>query len=321
MTEQSTAAESLSLAEVLEQIVNETGNRPLSTYRLQFHNGFGLQQARELADYLHDLGVSHLYASPLLEARPGSAHGYDIINHDRLNPEIGNEEDLRTLVADLNARGMSIVLDIVPNHMGVSTATPWWRDVLQHGRASEYSEFFDIDWNPLKPELHNKLLLPVLGDQYGEELEQGKLQIREKDGELVVQYCDHDFPLDPQTLPLIFEALGPLPESDSSGDLARFRGLLERLRSLPQHSSTDPAQAQERSRIWNQLRPEWQKLLQTSAPVKQLLHRALEHINGHAGEPRSFDLLHLLLELQVYRLAHWRVSGEEINYRRFFDIN
>ncbi len=320
-TDQSTAAESLTLAEILEQIVNETGNRPLSTYRIQFHNGFGLRQARELADYLHDLGVSHLYASPLLEARAGSMHGYDIINHDRLNPEIGNEEDLRSLVSDLNARGMSIVLDIVPNHMGVSTATPWWRDVLQHGRASEYSEFFDIDWNPLKPELHNKLLLPVLGDQYGEELEAGKLQIREKDGELVVQYYDHDFPLDPQTLPLIFEALGPLPESDSTGDLARFRGLLERLRSLPQHSSTDPTQAQERSRIWSQIRPEWQKLLQTSGPVKQLVQRALEHINGRAGEPQSFDLLHLLLELQVYRLAHWRVSGEEINYRRFFDIN
>jgi (1->4)-alpha-D-glucan 1-alpha-D-glucosylmutase len=320
-TDQSTAAESLSLAELLEQIVSETGNRPLSTYRIQFHNGFGLQQARELADYLHDLGVSHLYASPLLEARPGSMHGYDIINHDRLNPEIGNEEDLRALVSDLNARGMSIVLDIVPNHMGVSTATPWWRDVLQHGRASDYSDFFDIDWNPLKPELHNKLLLPVLGDQYGEELEGGKLQIREKDGELVVQYYDHDFPLDPQTLPLIFEALGPMPESDSTGDLARFRGLLERLRSLPQHSSTDPAQAQERSRIWNQIRPEWQNLLRTSEPVKQLLQRALQHINGHAGEPHSFDLLHLLLELQVYRLAHWRVSGEEINYRRFFDIN
>ena len=320
-TDQSTAPESLSLTDVLEQVVNETGDRPLSTYRIQFHNEFGLQQARELADYLHDLGASHLYASPLLEARPGSVHGYDIINHDRLNPEIGNEEDLRALVSDLNARGMSIVLDIVPNHMGVSTATPWWRDVLQHGRASEYSEFFDIDWNPLKPELHNKLLLPVLGDQYGEELEQGKLQIREKDGELVVQYYDHDFPLDPQTLPLIFEALGPLPESGSSGDFARFRELLERLRSLPQHSSTDPSQGQERSRVWNQIRPEWQKLLQTSAPVRQLVQRALEHINGHVDEPHSFDLLHLLLDLQVYRLAHWRVSGEEINYRRFFDIN
>ncbi len=320
-TDQSIAAESLSLAEVLEQVVNESGDRPLSTYRIQFHSGFCLQQARELVDYLHDLGVSHLYASPLLEARAGSAHGYDIINHDRLNPEIGTEEDLRTLVTELNARGMSIILDIVPNHMGVSTATPWWRDVLQHGRASGYSEFFDIDWDPLKPELHNKLLLPVLGDQYGEELERGKLQIREKEGELVVQYYDHDFPLDPQTLPLIFEALGPLPEWESTDDLARFRGLLERLRSLPQHSSADPTQAQERSRIWNQLRPEWQKLLQTSGPVRQLVQRALDHINGHAGEPQSFDLLHLLLELQVYRLAHWRVSGEEINYRRFFDIN
>ena len=166
-----------------------------------------------MVSYLHDLGVSHLYASPLLEARVGSTHGYDIINHDRLNSEIGTEEELRAFVRELNDRDMSIVLDIVPNHMGVSTSTPWWRDVLQHGRASQYGDFFDIDWNPLKPELHNKLLLPVLGDQYGEELEQGRLQVRNHDGELVVQYGDHDFPLDPQTLPLIFEGLGPIPES------------------------------------------------------------------------------------------------------------
>ncbi|HVH86292.1 MAG TPA: malto-oligosyltrehalose synthase [Terriglobales bacterium] len=323
-SDQPVESQSLSLTEALEQIVNQPGTRPLSTYRIQFHSGFGLTQARELVSYLHDLGVSHLYASPLLEARAGSMHGYDIINHERLNPEIGTEEDLRELVRELNARDMSIVLDIVPNHMGVSTSTRWWRDVLQHGRASEYGDFFDIDWNPLKPELHNKLLLPVLGGQYGEELEQGRLQVRNKEGELVVQYYDHDFPLDPQTLPLIFEALGPLPEARdeaSANDLHCFGEMLEQLRSLPQHSSADPDQGKQRSRKWEQIRLQWQELLQHSTVVRQLLDRALEHVNGKPGDAGSFDLLHLLLELQVYRLAHWRVSGEEINYRRFFDIN
>jgi len=323
-TDRSVFSESQSLTEALGQIVNETGSKPLSTYRIQFHNGFKLEQARELVDYLHDLGVSHLYASPVLEARPGSMHGYDIINHERLNPEIGTEEDLRTLVQDLSGRGMSIVLDIVPNHMGVSTSTPWWRDVLRHGRASQYADFFDIDWHPLKPELHNKLLLPVLGDQYGEELEHGRLQVVNQDGELVVQYFAHDFPLDPQTLPLIFEELGAFPNGNSAGsseDLHQFAEILEQLRSLPQHSSNDPEQGNQRHQLWEKLRPRWQTLVQESAPVKMLVERALNHINGKPGDPRSFDLLHLLLELQVYRLAHWRVSGEEINYRRFFDIN
>jgi (1->4)-alpha-D-glucan 1-alpha-D-glucosylmutase len=303
--------------------VNEAANRPLSTYRIQFHKGFRLEQARELVSYLHDLGISHLYASPFLEARPGSMHGYDIINHEHLNPEIGTEDELRALAHELNRYGMSIVLDIVPNHMGVSTNTPWWRDVLQHGRASRYADFFDIDWHPLKPELHHKLLLPVLGDQYGEELEQGRFQIRNKDGEVVVQYYDHDFPLDPQTLPLIFESLGPLPErsnGNSSSDLRKLAEILDELRSMPQHSTIDPDQVRERSRIWQSVQPRW-KALQESPAVKELLSRALTHVNGTPSDPRTFDLMHLLLELQVYRLAHWRVSGEEINYRRFFDVN
>lgn len=323
-TDQAVLPETSSLTQSIEQVVNEPANRPLSTYRIQFHNGFRFEQARELVPYLHQLGVSHLYASPFLEARAGSMHGYDIINHARLNPEIGTEDELRALVRDLKEQGISIVLDIVPNHMGVSTSTPWWRDVLQHGRASRYAEFFDIDWHPLKPELHNKLLLPVLGDQYGDELEQGRLQVRNKEGELVMQYYDHDFPIDPQTLPLIFEALGPLPEAHdeaSGADLRRFEELLEQLRSLPQHSSADPDQGRKRAELWDKLSPRWHLLLQNSPLVRTILDRALKHINGRVGEARSFDLLHLLLELQVYRLAHWRVSGEEINYRRFFDVN
>src|SRR6185312_14121518 len=319
-----TAPETQTLAQAIEQIVAETKDRPLSTYRLQFHKDFRLEHARELVEYLHDLGISHLYASPVLEARTGSMHGYDIISHERLNPEVGTEDDLRDLVRELNARGMSIVLDIVPNHMGVSTATPWWRDVLQHGRASQYAAFFDIDWNPLKPELRNRLLLPLLGDQYGEELEQGHLQVRNRDGELVVQYYAHDFPIDPQSLPLIFDVTGRLSPADHNGnssDVKRLAEVLEQLRALPPHSSADPEQVDQRNKTWNRLRPVLISLFQQSDAVKHILDRALERINGKPGESTSFDLLHLLLELQVYRLAHWRVSGEEINYRRFFDVN
>lgn len=312
------------LAQAIEQVVTETKDRPLSTYRIQFHKDFRLEHARELVEYLHDLGISHLYASPVLEARTGSMHGYDIISHERLNPEVGTEDDLRNLVRELNARGMSIVLDIVPNHMGVSTATPWWRDVLQHGRASQYAAFFDIDWNPLKPELRNRLLLPLLGDQYGEELEQGHLHVRNRNGELVVEYYDHDFPLDPQSLPLIFDVTGRLSPADHNGnssDIKRLAEIIEQLRALPPHSSADPEQVDQRNKTWNKLRPALTSLFQQSDAIKHILDRALDRINGKPGESTSFDLLHLLLELQVYRLAHWRVSGEEINYRRFFDVN
>src|SRR5579885_3070159 len=137
------------LTQRIEQVVNEVADRPLSTYRVQFHKDFRFEHALKLVPYLKRLGISHLYASPFMEARPGSTHGYDIINHEKLNPEIGTEDELRQLAKRLAENGMAIVLDIVPNHMGVSPRTPWWRDVLQHGRASRYAEFFDIDWTPL----------------------------------------------------------------------------------------------------------------------------------------------------------------------------
>src|SRR5690242_3418154 len=317
--------ESSGISECLDRLAAEKSTaRPISTYRLQFHAGFRFENARRLAGYLHALGVSHVYSSPILKARDGSPHGYDITDHNQLNPEVGSYEELQDLVRELKNYGMGQVLDFVPNHMGIGPGTnPWWSDVLANGRASEFAEFFDLDWNPLKPELHNKLLLPVLGDQYGDVLEQGQLQVRNKDGELVIQYFDHDFPIDPQTLPLIFEGLGALSElhDKADEDLHKLAEMIEQLRALAQHSSTDPEQAKERTRIWERLRPRWQSLLQESGAVKELLDRALRHINGTPGDSRSFDLLHLLLELQVYRLAHWRVSGEEINYRRFFDIN
>src|SRR5262249_18303260 len=239
-------------------IATKADSRPLSTYRLQFHKDFRFVDARRIIPYLHALGISPVYASPILAARTGSAHGYDIVHHNRLNTEIGTEEEFLSLTRELAAHGMGPILDIVPNHMGVGTATPWWRDVLENGRTSAYADFFDIDWEPLKPELKNKLLLPVLGAPYGAVLEDGQLRLRLHDGKILLGYFDHCFPIDPQTLPLIFDATGEQRKNgNASSDLHQFRELLERLRSLPLHTTTDPGQAAERRERWRQIKPRW----------------------------------------------------------------
>ena len=180
--------------------------RPLSTYRLQFNSDFTFVHARRLAGYLHALGVSHVYSSPILKARNGSQHGYDITDHNQLNPEVGSYEEFTELVNELRNYGMGQVLDIVPNHMGIGFgANPWWKDVLANGRASEFAEFFDLDWYPLKPELRDKLLIPILGDQYGAELEQGHIKLVVDEDGFHIAYYDKILPIDPQTIPAIFE--------------------------------------------------------------------------------------------------------------------
>ena len=150
---------------------------PSATYRLQFNRDFTFAQAAELVDYLAQLGVSHVYASPFLKARPGSTHGYDIIDHNKLNPEIGERDDLVRLSDALKQRGMGLVLDFVPNHMGVGPDNDWWADVLQWGRLSPYAGFFDVDWRSPRADLTGKVLLPVLGDQYGIILAKGEIRL------------------------------------------------------------------------------------------------------------------------------------------------
>src|SRR5437588_7368530 len=158
---------------------------PESTYRLQFHAGFTFRDACRIVSYLHDLGVTDCYASPYLKARPGSVHGYDIVDHRVLNPEIGSEEEYEALVGALHGHGMGQVLDIVPNHMGiVGNENTWWNDVLENGRSSPYAGYFDIDWDPVKPQLHDKVLLPVLGDPYGKVLESQQISLRYEGGAL-----------------------------------------------------------------------------------------------------------------------------------------
>ena len=297
---------------------------PLSTYRLQFSQNFHFEDARKLAPYLWRLGVSHCYASPLLKARAGSEHGYDIIDHSQLNPEIGSAEEFRNFASELRARGMGLILDIVPNHMGVGSGTnPWWQDVLQNGRTSAYADFFDIDWEPLKPELRNKVLTPILGSPYGEDLDQGNIQVAFEEGRFVVKYFEQVLPVDPRTIPAIFEAGEDRHPHNHEGDAAptELSSLLEAFRQLPANDATESERIARRQGQIPPLLERLQKLAQDSNVVRGAIVEALRVLNGTPGDSQSFDTLHNLLEAQVYRLAFWRVSGEEINYRRFFDIN
>ncbi|HKW66250.1 MAG TPA: malto-oligosyltrehalose synthase [Terriglobales bacterium] len=318
-------AESAGLAECLDRLAaRQHADRPISTYRLQFNREFRFVDARALVPYLHALGITHCYSSPLLKARAGSAHGYDITDHNSLNPEIGSEEEFQALISELRANGMALILDTVPNHMGVGHGdNPWWQDVLQNGRSSAYADFFDIDWEPFKPELRDKVLFPVLGGSYGVELERGHLQLK-FDGAFFVQYFDKRMPVDPQTIPLIFEPLGDLrvqPVEIPEAERGELEDVLFKLRQLPQNNSTDSQPVSRRRAEAPALLQRLQQLAEQSGAIRCFIESALAALNGDSSLPRSFDSLHRLLDAQAYRLAHWLVSGEEINYRRFFDVN
>ncbi|MGC2619806.1 MAG: malto-oligosyltrehalose synthase [Acidobacteriaceae bacterium] len=294
-----------------------TGARaPLSTYRLQLHAGFPFAAAEAVLPYLKDLGIGDCYASPIFEARPGSMHGYDVTRHDRLNPELGGEEGYARFAGRLRDLGMGLLLDIVPNHMGVGNDSLWWQDVLENGRASEFADYFDIDWTPLNPDMQGKLLLPILGGQYGEELESKRIQVVNQDGSLWIRYFDHLIPIAPRTLHVIF----PDAELHELGVPQSFREILRDAAHIPPHDTTDASLKTQRRQQLEELRPRLRNAL-LSDEMQPALHKALERINGVEGKPESFDRLHELLELQPSRLAYWRVSAEEINYRRFFDIN
>lgn len=310
------------VAECLERLAARKQQLlPLSTYRLQLNSSFRFRDARELVSYLYELGVSTCYSSPILKARSGSAHGYDITDHSALNPEIGTQEELDELAAELHRHGMGLLLDVVPNHMGVGYGSnPWWQDVLQNGRCSKFANFFDIDWNPLRPELRNKVLLPILGNQYGEELETGKLTLK-YDGDFFIEYYDKMLPVDPQTVPLIFEPLGDLSALLGEELGHEFMALLLGFAELPAHDTAELDRVLARQREVPFLRQRLRELIERRPEVRELVTEAVQRINGRPGGARSFDAFHKLLEAQAYRLAHWRVSTEEINYRRFFDIN
>jgi (1->4)-alpha-D-glucan 1-alpha-D-glucosylmutase len=302
----------------------EPSRRPVSSYRLQLHAGFGFMQARALVPYLAQLGVTDCYSSPHFKANPGSGHGYDICDHRLLNPELGTEEDYDAFCAELQARGIGHIVDIVPNHMSANPRfNSWWRDVLENGPSSPFATFFDIDWEPVKPELHGKVLLPVLGDQYGRVLERGELQLRVEDGALHLQYFDLDLPINPRQAPRVLGLHADRLEQErrDDPDLREYLSILTALRNLPVYTERDPARIDERQREKEVARERLARLTARSEPILRHVNAVIREANGASGDPASFDTLHGLLEHQAYRLAYWRTASDEINYRRFFDIN
>lgn len=300
---------------------------PTATYRLQLNRNFTFRDAASIVPYLHELGISHCYVSPYLRARPGSLHGYDIIDHNALNPEIGAPEDYEHFVEVLHRHGMGQILDIVPNHMGVmGSDNAWWLDVLENGESSDYAEFFDIDWNPIKDELQGKVLIPILGDQYGNELEQGELKLvfDEDRGEFSIFYHQHRFPVDPSEYPRILSHdIGTLEQKlgASNDDFLELQSISTAFGHLPVRRGLTLEQRAERNREKEVQKRRLAAVAAKSAEIQKFLRGVVRAFNGAPGNSRSFDLLHELIKAQVYRLAQWRVAADDINYRRFFDIN
>ena len=296
---------------------------PRATYRVQLHRGFTFRDATAIVPYLAALGVSHLYTSPFLKARPGSQHGYDVIDHDALNPEIGTDAELDALCAALQAHGMGLMLDLVPNHMGVLKAdNGWWQDVLEHGQASRYAEFFDIDWDPESEELAGKVLIPILGDQYGTILERGELVLRfdANEGALNLCYHEHHLPIRPAAYPrLLVPGIDRLARDP--GAAAEHVDALRRIADAFAVVPTTAAGSGTAAEQSDAARRELAALCARAPAVARFIDDNVRTVNGVAGQPASFDALHTLIKAQVWRIAFWRVAADDINYRRFFDIN
>lgn len=298
---------------------------PVATYRLQLNRTFTFQDATQLIPYLDDLGITDLYCSPYFRAVPGSLHGYDVVDPTTLNPEIGSEADYRAMIEELQRHGMGHLLDVVPNHMGITQQiNAWWQDVLENGPISPHAAFFDIDWDPLKTELRNKVLLPILGNQYGVVLENQELQIEYQDGRYIIRYYEHRLPVAPKaSVRILAHRLKEFVDAEGAGSphVMELQSIITALTHLPPRDALDPEAVVERYREKEIIRRRLSVLMETTATIREFLDENVRQINGIKGDPRSFDLLDALLNDQAYRLADWRVAAEEINYRRFFDIN
>jgi (1->4)-alpha-D-glucan 1-alpha-D-glucosylmutase len=300
------------------QAIAARRNIPQSTYRLQFHAGFTFQNATAIVPYLAKLGISHVYASPYFKARPGSLHGYDIIDHAQLNPEVGTTDDFEAFVQTLAGHGMSHIVDMVPNHAGVATnSNPWWNDVLENGMQSRYAHHFDINWHsPLRRELHGKVLLPVLGESYADVLKSGQLTLTRDENGFCIKYYDRRFPLAIESYRAILEMLehAVLP--------AGFQPVLNELTSLQTGESgsvqTDiPSGSARRQAV----KTRFLEFIAAHSTVRDAIDHLLARFTGAKGDHASWAALDRLLDQQHYRLEYWALASTQINYRRFFDIN
>lgn len=288
---------------------------PIATYRIQFTSEFGFERARHLVPYLQQLGISDFYASPILQASSSSTHGYDVNDYNSISAALGGQPGLDRLSHELHRHDLGLVLDFVPNHMGIDGEfNSWWRHVLEHGAQSKYAPFFDIEWHPRLERLNDRVLVPMLGDHYGAVLESGGLVLRYEKGRFVIRHGRLQLPVRPRSYGTIFSQIDEqLPSGDARK--SRLRELGDAFADLP---SRDP---QERDLKFDELRAAWASMVAEDRLLAKLLEAALAKINGIPGDPASFALLHELLESQHYRLAHWKVGAHEVNYRRFFAVD
>jgi (1->4)-alpha-D-glucan 1-alpha-D-glucosylmutase len=301
---------------------------PTATYRIQFTLNFRFSDARELVPYLNELGISDLYASPRFKARKGSSHGYDIADPQRINSELGTEREFDEFALKLKHYSMGMLLDIVPNHMAATHENPWWKDVLENGPSSEFADFFDIDWHPATTKAaflqENKVLLPVLGDLYGNVLENLELVLKLDESGFHIRYCEHKFPLDPKScrslVEQILEILKSSPETESEV-LVELVAVLQEIDRMPVASCLSPEDKGLRRTCARTIKDRLWRLYVSNAEVRKAVEDVMRQWNGKEKDPESVNQLDQLLSVQSYRLAHWKIGLEEINYRRFFDIN
>ena len=308
---------------------------PRATYRLQLSESQDFEQIRRLIPYFQQLGISDLYLSPLFRARAGSTHGYDVVDHGEVEPAFGGDAALVRMAEEVRAAGMGIVLDVVPNHMGINdSGNRYWLDVLENGEGARWAKFFDVDWDAIPQTLKHRVLQPVLGQPFGAALEQGELRVVYVERRLQVEYFDRRFPLAPRTWPTVLELivarLGEELCRDSHADETRraihmesteLESIIAQLRHLPACDNCSTSALRERYREQRIARRRLAHLVAKRPRASAALAAAIAEINGVVGEPNSFDRLEQLLQAQCYRLAYWRVASDEINYRRFFDIN
>jgi (1->4)-alpha-D-glucan 1-alpha-D-glucosylmutase len=310
---------------LFQQAVAALRRERRASYRLQLGAALGFDEVAALGPYLDALGISDVYLSPCFRCGPGSSHGYDVTDHNAFNPELGSATSFDRMADQLRGHNLGIIVDMVPNHMGIAgDANPWWLDVLENGPASPRAEVFDIDWTPAKTELRNRVLLPILPDQYGSVLESQQLALEFADGAFHLRYAGARLPITPRTYPLILgDGLDALAERLGPEDpgLQELRSILTAIEHLPGRTETDPRRIEERVREKEIVKRRLLALSKESPEISEHIDEALRRLNGSAGDPASFDALDRILSAQTYRLADWRVAGDEVNYRRFFDVS
>jgi len=298
---------------------------PASVYRIELNPQVNFRSASKIIDYLSDLGVNALYCSPYFQTVAGSQNNYNITDATRLNAALGSEQDYENFCGALKAKGMGQILDVVPNHMGIQGGSNnLWMDVLENGPSSLNAYFFDIDWTPKKQELRDKVLIPVLGAQYGTILEAQEIKLSYDNGTFSIHYWDSVFPVDPQTYPIILEfgiesLKASLDEQDET--YLELLSVITGLRNLPPRTVRDVVMMHERAREKEIAKSRLAALLDRSEVLRVYVDQRVALFNGIKGDAASFDSLDRLLNEQAYRLSYWRVAAEEINYRRFFDVN